>query len=69
MGRYKDELVKREQALVAAAKLAGRQCVVCTEVIEFDDLEADLHGDKLCSGCRRRLFAGVERVGDATLCL
>ena len=62
MGRYQDELIKKEQARAAAAKAAGRLCEECTEVIDFDDLEADLRGDKLCSRCRRRLFGGVELV-------
>ena len=52
MGRPKDELVKREQALVAAARLAGRQCVVCPEVMDFDDLEADLRGDAATSSAQ-----------------
>ena len=62
MGRYQDELIKKEQARDAAAKAAGRLCEECTAVIDFEDLEADLRGDKLCSRCRRRLFGGVELV-------
>ena len=54
MGRHKDESIKRAQARDAAAKAAGRLCKECSEVIDFDDLEADLRGDKLCSRCRRR---------------
>ena len=55
MGQHKDELIKRWQAHDAAARAAGRVCVLCRGTIDFDDLEADLRGDDLCSSCRHNL--------------
>ena len=55
MGQHKDKAIKRSQAQDAAARAAGRVCVLCGGTIDFDDLEADLRGDGLCSSCRHKL--------------